>query len=360
MDLLLMFLYSEKVCENITFLQVILYVKKLLNIVCLLIPIGLVVMVSLDMFKNVIGKVDDMNKNLKAAGKRILYAICIFLVPTIVNLIIDVVDDAFSDNKSYQVGNYHACFNVDEEVIADQIDINKKNCNKDDEWEWDEDANTCNKIPEEASSNFKNPETIVVKEKKYNDDGGSGSNSSSDGVADFVTYKQTDYGNSKCGRNIYKDGCGATALAMVVSTFGEKCDPKCVSDWLCSQSNGGFPLAQTYWYASGGGGVSKIENKFGVKNTQLFYSESGGFSSSKSEKILSAVKAGKVVVMLIPGHYIVVGPSSKCGDDKVYAANFYAKTGCYTMDGLKKATIAWGHNKKSTGWRGAWAFEKAS
>ena len=71
-------------CTNPDILRIIAFIFEILKIVYILIPIALIVMISLDFAKNVMSsKTDDMDKNLKKAIKRILYCICIYLIPTI-------------------------------------------------------------------------------------------------------------------------------------------------------------------------------------------------------------------------------------------------------------------------------------
>lgn len=84
----------EDACTNPDILRIIAFILELLKIVYIAVPIGLIIMVSLDFAKNVMaGKTDDMDKNLKKAIKRILYSVCIFLVPTVVLFAINTLGD---------------------------------------------------------------------------------------------------------------------------------------------------------------------------------------------------------------------------------------------------------------------------
>ena len=81
-------------CTNPDILKVILFVKILINIVRIIVPIGLILFLSFDFFKNIIvNKEEDMKKNVMLAIKRILYAVAIFIIPTIVNFIIVTLGD---------------------------------------------------------------------------------------------------------------------------------------------------------------------------------------------------------------------------------------------------------------------------
>ena len=74
-------------CTNPEILKVILYVTMILKVVFIIVPIGLILMISVDLFKNVIAtKEENMKKNVSVAVKRIILCVCLFFVPTIVSL----------------------------------------------------------------------------------------------------------------------------------------------------------------------------------------------------------------------------------------------------------------------------------
>lgn len=81
-------------CQNPDILRVIFYIKEILSVVFIIVPIGLIVMIGIDFFKNVTaGKEDEMKKNLGIAIKRIIYCVFIFFVPTIVSLVNAILGD---------------------------------------------------------------------------------------------------------------------------------------------------------------------------------------------------------------------------------------------------------------------------
>ena len=87
-------LFLSNVCEKSSFLKGIYFIKELIHYTCILLPIGLIIMIMIDLIKNVISKGEDMNKNIKMAGKRILYCIIVFLIPTVVNLSVSILNQA--------------------------------------------------------------------------------------------------------------------------------------------------------------------------------------------------------------------------------------------------------------------------
>lgn len=67
-------------------------IKIALNVIRLVVPIGLIVMTVLDISKNVINP--DEKDSMKKIGNRLIAAVIVFLVPTIVNIIMGLVDVA--------------------------------------------------------------------------------------------------------------------------------------------------------------------------------------------------------------------------------------------------------------------------
>lgn len=82
-------MYILEICEEPAILNLILFVKSILEIICIGVPIILIIMVSIDLFKIVF---DASDKTIKAATKgmlnKIVATVVIFFIPTIVNLIL--------------------------------------------------------------------------------------------------------------------------------------------------------------------------------------------------------------------------------------------------------------------------------
>lgn len=86
--------FNDIVCGGADVLRILRFVFILLDMVCWIVPMGLIVMLMVDFGKNVIaGKEDEMKKNLNMVIKRIIYCIILFLVPTIVNFVVGIVSN---------------------------------------------------------------------------------------------------------------------------------------------------------------------------------------------------------------------------------------------------------------------------
>lgn len=99
-----MFFLDLSNCGPSGLLRVIYFFKLILDIIFIIIPIGLIVLLSIDFSKAIIsGDVDAQAKVFKLATKRIMYAVIVFFVPTIVGIVNEVLGDLGV--------NYSVCFN---------------------------------------------------------------------------------------------------------------------------------------------------------------------------------------------------------------------------------------------------------
>ena len=99
------------VCSNPDLLSVMLLVNQIIKLLTLLVPIGLIIFSSIDLLKAVIATdPEGIAKKKQAIPKRALAAVIIFLIPSIINLVMNVADDTFE---------YSSCFtNATKETIS--------------------------------------------------------------------------------------------------------------------------------------------------------------------------------------------------------------------------------------------------
>lgn len=107
-----MWILSLRNCGPSVFLKTLIFIKKLIDILMFIVPMGLIVIISIDLAKSVISsKEDEMKKNFNIAIKRIIYAIFIFLVPSIVTTAMSLLGKAGVD--------FAACYdNIDMDEVA--------------------------------------------------------------------------------------------------------------------------------------------------------------------------------------------------------------------------------------------------
>jgi len=85
-------------CQEEGVLDIFSAIKTGLNLIRFAVPIGLIVWTMIDIFKNVINP--DDNDSKKKIMNRAIAAIVVFLVPTIVNLVMNLVDVGLGEGSS--------------------------------------------------------------------------------------------------------------------------------------------------------------------------------------------------------------------------------------------------------------------
>ena len=109
----LLFFIAANPCEDSNILNIIFYIRKIMEIAFIVIPIVLIVLITFDFVKNVMaGNEDAMKKNQKIVIKRIVYCIAMFFVMPITNLAFSAFETSgqkhlISDNNGV---NYLSCW----------------------------------------------------------------------------------------------------------------------------------------------------------------------------------------------------------------------------------------------------------
>lgn len=106
------FLEITKECEAI--LSVLYFARELLKIICILIPIGLIVMLSIDIAKGIIFEKEKGNKVIGIVTKRLIYAVVIFLLP-------ETIFGLFNIILSNQTDESYACYKYAGEVSVEDV-----------------------------------------------------------------------------------------------------------------------------------------------------------------------------------------------------------------------------------------------
>lgn len=89
-------------CTDPTMLQVMGIVKFIMRVICIIVPIVMIVLGTIDLFKAVTaGKEEDIKKKQKALITRLIAGILVFLVPTIVTVLFNLI--------GYK--EWHTCWN---------------------------------------------------------------------------------------------------------------------------------------------------------------------------------------------------------------------------------------------------------
>ena len=85
------------ICLNILILRIIYFAKLFITVLRFLIPIILIIMIIADLYKQMVNQ--DEKEGVKSVKNRLIAAIIIFIIPTIVNIIIGLLDKTISNNS---------------------------------------------------------------------------------------------------------------------------------------------------------------------------------------------------------------------------------------------------------------------
>ena len=107
-------LFFTKVTESCyTVLGIVYYLRELLKIALIIIPIGLIVMMSIDFVKGLINFNDDISKIFILVLRRIMYTMFIFLIPSTVFSLLYLVGATNRDSEK--------CWNYVNEISVSEV-----------------------------------------------------------------------------------------------------------------------------------------------------------------------------------------------------------------------------------------------
>lgn len=104
-----------EICQDPNILSETLMIIRILKIIFIIAPIILIIMMGSDFFLGVISNDADIKKSSTTAIRRLITCICLFLVPTFINVFISLLNDLGIDN------GYIACItNANSEYIENR------------------------------------------------------------------------------------------------------------------------------------------------------------------------------------------------------------------------------------------------
>lgn len=107
-------------CTNPDILRVIYFFKLIVDIVKIIIPIGLIIFGLIDFSKSVISNDEKVQKkSINLFMKRLLYAVLVFAVPWIVNVLMITLGDVFGDEDKV---NFTDCLENANPECIEQLD----------------------------------------------------------------------------------------------------------------------------------------------------------------------------------------------------------------------------------------------
>ena len=193
-------------CENSSILSMLLLIKNLLNLLTIIVPIVLILYTMLDLIKN---QIDVDKKYLKVIGKRFIYALLIFLVPTIINLIVTNIDEGnkyltcYKEATTENIKYYRAREEAEKKKEEEQKNIEKEKADL-------------------KRKQIENTRNVLSEQNKKKEEDKNNSSTPNINSGNTCIYFQGDYAshsyNSSCG-SIASCGCGTTSTAVILCTM---------------------------------------------------------------------------------------------------------------------------------------------
>lgn len=194
-------------CNNIGMLKILMFIKIIMNIIFIIVPIGMIIMISIDFSKNIFNvEENNIKSNNKKIINRIISVILMFMVPYIINLVMHIIGnlDVYIaicyNNASKERIEEIAIANVEEIILT----LNNKN----------EDL---------TSSDINNLETAI----EYIDDD-SIKNNYIDDLNNFKKKRQEQLAsNNKSGNNSNNSNNNSKTSTKILIAAGHSYKPYC-------------------------------------------------------------------------------------------------------------------------------------
>ena len=260
-------------CDNASFLATVLFIKKLVKILSIVIPVILVLLLSMDMAKAVIASDDNQIKKTQSlAIKRIIYSLIIFFVPIVVNATFNFLGEKGVEGL--------ACYNNADDVVVETL----AQAEKESLLKYQEDIE---KLIEAAKENKEAAEQ-ALNELRQNASSGSGSSSSNvnSGTAEKIIQIAKEQAwplgtsSSKYSSKYYSKkhsaDCGSFTTMVVKKATGKNV-PNLLGTMLKNKQNNSNPTK-----------LNKAINKYGF----TAYAWDGKMSSVRPGDIMTYKKSG--------------------------------------------------------------------
>lgn len=314
---------SFSTCETPWILQVIYFVKLLFNFVHIILPIGLIIYMMIDFSKCMLSNDESaQSKIVKQSFKRIMYAVLVYVVPYIVSIFASVLSDFVPD--------YNSCL---ANATPENIEIYTA--------QYEE--------AKEKEKSERNDAAIQKVSQKF-------TATKLEFTTNFDNLSQYDsewqnYPLCKAGSTIRSAGCGYVSYTMVLRSLGyTDVQPQDVVDTICTE----YKSNPSQYTGSGyeGSGLSydmlasqALNDKYGLKAEWV--------DKSSAE---AALKAGKSLIILMPGHWISVLDIDDNGKLLVGDSAFnFGSEYKYDINSLYKETANY---RAPYGWHAGIAYSK--
>lgn len=246
--------FLNKCPEEFEILQVIYFAKLIFQVIFTLLPIGLIVYITIDLFKNVASNNEkEQSKNNSLIIKRIIYAVLIFFVPTIVNLV-----NGLLGNLGVEYATYLNCANkndIQQVILTKAENLVEQATSTLDSTDYEQAKDVVSKIKDDKiRTEYENKLNLIEEDVTNSDENsntpeddkpGNTTNPSKGETTDkyhvssvsgikYYLYNQNDsrWENIKYRGDITigVEGCALTSAAVIASSYDKTITPATVND----------------------------------------------------------------------------------------------------------------------------------
>ncbi len=336
------------ICNDPGFLEIMVIVKQTINVIKIVAPFILIFMMMFDIIKAVTsGRYDDISKNIKKIPKRLIAAVMIFLVPTVLELLLNLIDEKVDYANCITNANYETIQNLyldradsyvtQAEETENEYDLNQAKASvtslSDEELKtkYSKRLEVVQKSIENKKNDkyHKNEEAYQKAYTKFKESKG---NLSLNKLYPYYNQCDARWTKVQTSAGLYdscRNGCGYNSLSMVISGLKSNPDitPAIVIPSVIPFSGSKTAISDAALYSN------NLTVLYNVKPEVLFYRGQSMSIEQKKQKIVEALKQNKPIVLLIPGHYIALVSIS---NNKISVLDPYNQVynGNYTIDEL--------------------------
>ena len=343
----------DEFCTDVGVKKTLRYVGYAIFIVKIILPLIIIILASIDLGKALGNPDEEIKNSIFTILKRIMSALIIYFIPTILNF---AISDVFDFKK---VKDCAECmFKPFECEISDnpiqcitKVDsINIKDCengitlsigNRKNLYIQYQPADAENRVVSFKSSSknvsvnkfgiikaekegtstitatLKDDDSIKatckIKVKKYEPKEPSVTPEASL-IGNYKYFAQCDFQwqqYSFCGYSPCSTACGAFSLTMVVNNLTNKnVQPNEVMNFICQNDKSSRGYTSDNMFNAGAIPSMKFQSKYGIKSTNIT-GRAGRASAATLNKLDDRLKKGEMLVCLVPGHFITMIGDSK-------------------------------------------------
>ena len=399
-------------CTDIGVKKTFRYFGYLLFFLKIIIPLLLIVMATIDIFKAITTPSPDeeFKKSIFSIIKRIVAGLLIFFAPTIIYFVIDSIysfekiqdcasclfkpficdlskiekceikvknikiDNCKSGSLELTQGDFQKLYPKFTPADANNTSIkwktNKKSIVSVDQLGYitaKKKGNVTITVSLKNDTSIKAKCKIKVSDRPKYDSKGDESSSSgvtSSKVGNYTYYNQcsAEYKGTGafCNSDPCSVGCGAFALTMVIANLSKpNVTPSDVMEWLCNNGHYGGAMGEDFFDTTKAKS-KKLQEHYNLKTTNI--NGGTGYPSAKTlKKMGNKLKKGEMLICVVPYHFIVLAGDSSGNVTVLDPGNVFNNKTYTSVESAYKAIYNFWYQKNGNKYSGSvWSYKKAN